>query len=114
MTRSGRSLWMDSASRPAKPTRLGCGPFRTGPKIAPNGVLYHPNFSMDLDFNFWIWVNSPLLTRRLQFRILLGELETLSKLPATPVHARRRESVSRRRVFSATFPLTCEPARSER
>src|SRR5262245_42006073 len=86
MTRSGRSLWMDSASRPAKPTRLGCGPFRTGPKIAPNGVLYHPNFSMDLDFNFWIWVNSPLLTRRLQFRILLGELETISNLPATRVN----------------------------
>jgi hypothetical protein len=26
-----------------------------GPKVAPNGEEYHPNFSMDLDFNFWIW-----------------------------------------------------------
>ena len=26
-----------------------------GPKTAPNGEEYHPNFSMDLDFNFWIW-----------------------------------------------------------
>jgi hypothetical protein len=26
-----------------------------GPKMAPNGVEYHPNFSMDLDFNFWLW-----------------------------------------------------------
>jgi hypothetical protein len=26
-----------------------------GPKVAPNGEEYHPNFNMDLDFNFWIW-----------------------------------------------------------
>ena len=26
-----------------------------GPKIAPNGELYHPNFSMDLNFNCWLW-----------------------------------------------------------
>jgi hypothetical protein len=26
-----------------------------GPKVAPNGEEYHPNFSMDLDFDFWIW-----------------------------------------------------------
>jgi hypothetical protein len=26
-----------------------------GPKEAPNGEEYHPNFSMDLDFNFWVW-----------------------------------------------------------
>ncbi len=26
-----------------------------GPKEAPNGQQYHPNFSMDLDFNWWIW-----------------------------------------------------------
>ncbi len=26
-----------------------------GPKTAPNGQLYHPNFSLDLNFNFWIW-----------------------------------------------------------
>jgi hypothetical protein len=26
-----------------------------GPKVAPNGEIYHPNFSMDLDFNFWLW-----------------------------------------------------------
>jgi hypothetical protein len=26
-----------------------------GPKVAPNGEEYHPNFSMDLDFNLWIW-----------------------------------------------------------
>jgi hypothetical protein len=27
----------------------------TGPRIAPNGVEYHPNFSMDLEVNFWLW-----------------------------------------------------------
>lgn len=26
-----------------------------GLKTAPNGEEYHPNFSLDLDFNFWIW-----------------------------------------------------------
>jgi hypothetical protein len=26
-----------------------------GPKIAPDGNEYHPNFSIDLDFNFWVW-----------------------------------------------------------
>ncbi len=26
-----------------------------GPKVAPNGQEYHPNFSMDLDINWWIW-----------------------------------------------------------
>ena len=26
-----------------------------GPKVAPNGEEYHPNFSMDLDFNCWVW-----------------------------------------------------------
>jgi hypothetical protein len=26
-----------------------------GPKVAPNGEEYHPNFSMDLDLNCWLW-----------------------------------------------------------
>jgi hypothetical protein len=26
-----------------------------GAKVAPNGVRYHPNFSLDLDLNFWVW-----------------------------------------------------------
>jgi hypothetical protein len=26
-----------------------------GPRIAPNGEEYHPNFSMDVDINFWVW-----------------------------------------------------------
>jgi hypothetical protein len=26
-----------------------------GPKVAPNGQEYHPNFSLDLDFNCWVW-----------------------------------------------------------
>jgi hypothetical protein len=26
-----------------------------GPKTAPNGQEYHPNFSLDLDINFWLW-----------------------------------------------------------
>jgi hypothetical protein len=26
-----------------------------GPKIAPNGEEFHPNFSLDLNFNCWIW-----------------------------------------------------------
>jgi hypothetical protein len=24
-------------------------------RVAPNGLEYHPNFSLDLDFNIWIW-----------------------------------------------------------
>ncbi len=38
--------------------RLGAVPLRvipSGPKEAPNGEEYHPNFSMDLDINWWIW-----------------------------------------------------------
>jgi hypothetical protein len=26
-----------------------------GPRIAPNGEEYHPNFSLDLDLNCWLW-----------------------------------------------------------
>jgi hypothetical protein len=26
-----------------------------GPKTAPNGVEYHPNFTLDLDINLWLW-----------------------------------------------------------
>jgi hypothetical protein len=26
-----------------------------GPRIAPNGQEYHPSFSIDLNFNFWLW-----------------------------------------------------------
>ena len=26
-----------------------------GPKVAPNGQEYHPNFSIDVDFNCWVW-----------------------------------------------------------
>jgi hypothetical protein len=26
-----------------------------GPKAAPNGQEYHPNFSLDLNFNIWLW-----------------------------------------------------------
>ncbi len=26
-----------------------------GPKVAPNGEEYHPNFCMELDLNFWVW-----------------------------------------------------------
>jgi hypothetical protein len=26
-----------------------------GPKVAPNGERYHPNFTLDLNINFWLW-----------------------------------------------------------
>jgi hypothetical protein len=26
-----------------------------GPRVAPNGKEYHPNFSLDLNFNWWVW-----------------------------------------------------------
>jgi hypothetical protein len=29
--------------------------FAAGPKVAPNGEEYHPSFSLDLDFNCWLW-----------------------------------------------------------
>ncbi len=29
--------------------------FAGGPKVAPNGEVFHPSFSLDLDFNFWLW-----------------------------------------------------------
>jgi hypothetical protein len=31
-----------------------------GPKTAPNGLEYHPNFSLDLDLNIWLWRNQRL------------------------------------------------------
>ncbi len=31
-----------------------------GPKEAPNGETYHPNFSMDLDINWWVWQSQRL------------------------------------------------------
>lgn len=34
---------------------LGIRVIPGGPKIAPNGEEYHPNFSIDLDFNIWLW-----------------------------------------------------------
>jgi hypothetical protein len=39
-------------------TAWGVGGIRAipaGPRVAPNGVEYHPNFSMDLNINCWIW-----------------------------------------------------------
>jgi hypothetical protein len=46
------------AEEPAWQTAWGLVGFRVipaGPKVAPNGEEYHPNFSMDLDFNIWLW-----------------------------------------------------------
>jgi hypothetical protein len=34
---------------------VGLRVFAAGPKEAPNGREYHPSFSLDLDFNFWVW-----------------------------------------------------------
>ncbi len=34
---------------------VGLRAIPAGPKVAPNGEEYHPNFSMDLDLNGWIW-----------------------------------------------------------
>ncbi len=34
---------------------VGLRAIPAGPKMAPNGELYHPNFSLDLNFNFWLW-----------------------------------------------------------
>lgn len=34
---------------------VGIRVFFAGPKEAPNGVLYHPSFTLDLDFNYWVW-----------------------------------------------------------
>jgi hypothetical protein len=34
---------------------VGIRAIPAGPKIAPNGGRYHPNFSIDLDFNLWLW-----------------------------------------------------------
>jgi hypothetical protein len=39
-------------------TVWGLGGFRiipAGPREAPNGQEYHPNFSMDLNINCWVW-----------------------------------------------------------
>jgi hypothetical protein len=39
-------------------TVWGLGGFRVipaGPRVAPNGQEYHPNFSMDLNINCWVW-----------------------------------------------------------
>jgi hypothetical protein len=57
----------DGESCPAEPSKwetiwglVGLRAIPEGPKIAPNGKEYHPNFSMDLDFNFWIWRSQSL------------------------------------------------------
>jgi hypothetical protein len=34
---------------------VGVRIFMAGPKVAPNGQEYHPSFSLDLDFNYWVW-----------------------------------------------------------
>jgi hypothetical protein len=34
---------------------VGIRVFIEGPKTAPNGEIYHPSFSLDLDFNYWVW-----------------------------------------------------------
>jgi hypothetical protein len=34
---------------------VGLRAFFDGPKVAPNGQEYHPSFTLDLDFNFWVW-----------------------------------------------------------
>ncbi len=34
---------------------VGLRVFFDGPKVAPNGQEYHPSFTLDLDFNFWVW-----------------------------------------------------------
>ena len=34
---------------------LGLRAIPAGPKVAANGEVFHPNFSLDLNLNFWIW-----------------------------------------------------------
>jgi hypothetical protein len=34
---------------------VGLHIFAAGPKVAPNGEVYHPSFSTDLNINFWLW-----------------------------------------------------------
>jgi hypothetical protein len=34
---------------------VGLRAIPAGARMAPNGLEYHPNFSIDLGFNFWIW-----------------------------------------------------------
>jgi hypothetical protein len=34
---------------------VGLEAMPVGLRVAPNGGQYHPNFSLDLDVNFWIW-----------------------------------------------------------
>jgi hypothetical protein len=33
---------------------IGVRVFAAGPKVAPNGEMYHPSFSLDTDINFWV------------------------------------------------------------
>ncbi len=70
--RLGPVAGTDPAAEPPAPTSEEAGPVEAppwqtawglvglrvipaGPKTAPNGEEYHPNFSMDLDLNGWIW-----------------------------------------------------------
>jgi hypothetical protein len=60
LTASEVSRQPDASPSPAAPWRCvwGLAQLRAipdGPKTAPNGQEYHPNFSADLDFNFWVW-----------------------------------------------------------
>jgi hypothetical protein len=39
---------------------VGLRAIPAGPKIAPNGEEFHPNFSLDFNFNCWIWPSQGL------------------------------------------------------
>jgi hypothetical protein len=51
--------------------------FAAGPKVAPNGEEYHPSFSLDMDFNFWLW--------RTQRIYLFGDLRFWCEKPENGV-----------------------------
>jgi hypothetical protein len=55
-----RTPALDQVGPPAVPWQTvwglaGVHVIPDGPKFAPNGEEYHPNFSLDLDFNLWLW-----------------------------------------------------------
>ena len=59
--RADRRIAGRTGRRPADAARrsgLGPGGFRAyalGEQVAPNGQEFNPLFSLDLDFNFWVW-----------------------------------------------------------
>jgi hypothetical protein len=78
---------------------VGLRIFAAGPKVAPNGQEYHPSFTGDLNFNFWVW--------RSQRVYLFGDLRFWGERPEYGVTNNRDGGLG---FSKRQFDLTVGPA----